>query len=146
MLCGSHIKIWNLKITWKKWNKEHQTLSFQFLINKSSILMFFVLFLHVVCEISNFNMWTTKHLAQGSCTELTLIDIPQYVNIWIILFLLRFVSRGLRNQQVKLILNRETHSTYLEFSCFKTGIIFWKTTLLSKFEALEWISHNFHTY
>ena len=33
-----------LQITWKKWNKEHQTLSFQFFINKSSILMFFVLF------------------------------------------------------------------------------------------------------
>ena len=29
----------------KKWNKEHQTLSFQFFINRSSILMFFVLFL-----------------------------------------------------------------------------------------------------
>ena len=28
----------------KKWNKEHQTLSFQFFINKSSILMFLFCF------------------------------------------------------------------------------------------------------
>ena len=61
-----------LQITWKKWNKEHQTLSFQFFINKSSILMLLVLFFHVVCKISNFDMWTAKHLAQASCTELTL--------------------------------------------------------------------------
>ena len=61
-----------LQITWKKWNKEHQTLSLQFFTNRSSILMFFVLFFHVVCKISNFNMWTAKHLTQGSCTEFTL--------------------------------------------------------------------------
>ena len=60
-----------LQITWKKWNKEHQTLSFQFFINKS-ILMFSLLIFHVVCKISNFDMWTAKHLAQASCTELTL--------------------------------------------------------------------------
>ena len=29
-------------------------------------------FFHVVCKISNFDMWTAKHLAQASCTELTL--------------------------------------------------------------------------
>ena len=34
--------------------------------------MFFVLFFHVVCEISNFDIWTAKHLAQASCTELPL--------------------------------------------------------------------------
>ena len=33
-------------------------------------MLFFVS--HVVCKISNFNMWTAKHLAQASCTELTL--------------------------------------------------------------------------
>ena len=27
----------------------------------------FVLFFHVFCKISNFNMWTAKHLAQASC-------------------------------------------------------------------------------
>ena len=54
----------------KKWNKEHQTFSFQFFTNRSSILMFFVLFFHGVCKISNINVWTSKLLAQGSCTEL----------------------------------------------------------------------------
>ena len=33
-----------LKTTWKKWNKEYQTLSFQLFINKYSILMLFDLF------------------------------------------------------------------------------------------------------
>jgi hypothetical protein len=77
MLCGSRIKIWNLASHMKKWSKEHQTLSFQgvFLVNKSSILMLFVLFFHVVCKILNLNKWTEKHLAQASCTELTLIKL-----------------------------------------------------------------------
>ena len=40
--------------------------------------MFFVLF-YVVHKISNFSMWTTKHLTQASCTELTLIvSIPNH--------------------------------------------------------------------
>ena len=34
-------------------------------------LMFFVSFFHVICKISNFNMSTTKHLAQASSTEFT---------------------------------------------------------------------------
>ena len=29
-------------------------------------------FCHVICKISNFNMRTAKHLAQASCTDLTL--------------------------------------------------------------------------
>ena len=29
----------------------------------------------MICKISNFNMWTAKHLAQASCTELTLKEI-----------------------------------------------------------------------
>ena len=39
---------------------------------KTKSLMFFVLFFHVICKISNVNMWTAKHLVQASCTELTL--------------------------------------------------------------------------
>ena len=62
MVCGSTSKIWNLANQWKKWNKEYQTLSLQFLIYKSRILMLFCLFCHVVCKISNFNTWTTKSL------------------------------------------------------------------------------------
>ena len=56
----------------KKRNKEHHTLSFQCFTNRFNILMFFVLFFHGVCKISNFNLWTAKHLVQASCTELTL--------------------------------------------------------------------------
>ena len=33
---------------------------------KTKDLMFFVSFFHVIYMISNFNMWTTKHLAQTS--------------------------------------------------------------------------------
>ena len=39
--------------------------------------MFFVLFFHVVCKISNFIKWTAKHLVQASCTELTLSVTPK---------------------------------------------------------------------
>ena len=40
-----------------------------------NISMFFVLFFHFVGKISNSNMWTTKHLAQASCTKLTLLKV-----------------------------------------------------------------------
>ena len=66
------LKIRILQITWNKRNKQHQTLSFQFLTNRFNILMFFVLFFHAGCKISNLNKWTTKHLLQASCIELTL--------------------------------------------------------------------------
>ena len=40
---------------------------------KTKGLMFFnYFFFHVICKISNFDMQTAKHLAQASCTELTL--------------------------------------------------------------------------
>ena len=86
MLCGSHIKIWNLANHMKKKMQQRtQTLSFQLIWNiysgnekilqslltqkTFSILMFFVLFFHLVWKISNFNSWTKKHLAQASGTE-----------------------------------------------------------------------------
>ena len=72
MLGGLHVKIWTNHI--QKLKKRTEDFSFQFFINKSSILMLFVLFFHVVWEISNFNMWTAKHLAQASCTEFTLLS------------------------------------------------------------------------
>ena len=37
MIFGSHIKIWNLANHMKKWNKEHQTFSFQFFSNRFSV-------------------------------------------------------------------------------------------------------------
>ena len=74
-----------LQITWKNETK-HQTLSFQFFTNRFSILMFFILFFHVVCKISNFNKWTAKYLAQASrsCTELTLKGVSDlhFGNFW----------------------------------------------------------------
>ena len=63
---------WNLLKHMKKRNKNHQN---DICIGeklKTKGLMFFVSFFHVICKISNFNMWTAKHLAQASCTELTL--------------------------------------------------------------------------
>ena len=77
MLCGSDINIWNPNPTCKsheiKWSKEYQTLSFQFFTNRFSILIFLILFFHVVCKISNFDKWTAKHLVQAPFTELTLL-------------------------------------------------------------------------
>ena len=66
LLWGSHIEIRANYM--KKWDKEHQT----FFIDKYSIFMPFVLLFHMMCKISNFNMWTENYLAQASCTELTL--------------------------------------------------------------------------
>ena len=59
-----------MQITWKN---ETKNISFQFFINRSSILMFFVLFFHVASKISNFIMWNAKHLMQDSCSDLTLL-------------------------------------------------------------------------
>ena len=61
-----------------KWKKEHQTLSFQFFINKSSIFVLFVLFFHLVYKIPNFNTWTAKHLVQASYTESTLLILENF--------------------------------------------------------------------
>ena len=51
-----------LQITWKKWNKEHQTISYHFFTNTFSILMFFVSFFQVVCKISNFDISEPKSI------------------------------------------------------------------------------------
>ena len=62
MLCCSHIKIWNLANHMKKWNKEHQTLSFQFFVNISSILMLFVF----SCFLKDFKFWCVNRKAFGA--------------------------------------------------------------------------------
>ena len=36
---------------------------------------------HMICKISNFNMWTAKHLVKASCTEFTLQNIDKYLII-----------------------------------------------------------------
>ena len=72
MLCGSHNEIWNLANHVKKKKKKHQNARFIDEKLKTKSLMFFASFFHVICNISNFNMWTANHLAQASWTELTL--------------------------------------------------------------------------
>ena len=81
MLCGSHIKIWNLANHMKKCNKEHQTLSFQLFTNRFSILMFFVSFFKWFARFLNSNQWIAKHLAQDSSSKLTLLQ-RQYCVIY----------------------------------------------------------------
>jgi hypothetical protein len=56
----------------KKQYKKHQNAKSIDEKLKTKGLMFFVSYFHVICKISNFDMWTTKYLAQASCTELTL--------------------------------------------------------------------------
>ena len=36
-------------------------------------------FFHVICKISNFNIWTAKDLAQASCSELTLMIFCHWI-------------------------------------------------------------------
>ena len=69
MIYGPHIEILQIR---KNETKNIRLLVFQFFNNRSSILMFFVMFFSVVLKIQNSNMWTAKHLAQASCTEFTL--------------------------------------------------------------------------
>ena len=61
----------------KNQNKKHQNASFIDEKLKDKIFWCFLFhFLHVICNISNFIMWTAKRLAQASCAELTLfIDL-----------------------------------------------------------------------
>ena len=55
-----------LQTTWKNKTKNIKMLN---LLVKNFGLMFFVSFFHMICKISNLNMWTAKHLEQASCTE-----------------------------------------------------------------------------
>ena len=53
--------------SWKsheKWKKVHQTLSFQFFINRSSILMLFILFFS--CGLQDFKFWYVNRKAFGA--------------------------------------------------------------------------------
>ena len=62
-----------LQITWKNETKNIRLLVFSFSPIDLSFFIFFVRFFHVVSKISNFDMWTEKHLAQDSCAEFTLL-------------------------------------------------------------------------
>ena len=93
---SSHIKIWNLANHMKKnETKNIRPLVFSLSPIDLAILMYFVLFFHVVCKISNFNMWTVEHLVKISCTELTLLSLillPTKKIIWISLWIWSIVS------------------------------------------------------
>ena len=60
----------------KKQNKKRQNAIDEKLKTKS--LMFFVSFFS--CDLQDFKMWTGKHLAQASCTELTLNHTEWHVD------------------------------------------------------------------
>ena len=67
-----HLNLKSCKSHGKDETKNIRPLIFSFSPIVLAILMFFVLSFHVVWKISNFSMWTAKHLVQASCTELTL--------------------------------------------------------------------------
>ena len=99
MLWGSRIKIWNLASHMKKQNKKHK--SARFIDEKlKTVWCSLFYFFYVISKISNFNMWTAKHLAQASCTELTLhinnlLSIT-YQYFWHVsqIFSLKYCNRG----------------------------------------------------
>ena len=64
-----------LQNTWK--NKTKSIKMLDLLMKKWKLRIWCSLFhfFHVISKISNFTMWTAKHLAQVSCTELTLSDL-----------------------------------------------------------------------
>ena len=66
---------WNLKSCkpHEKQNKKHQNARYIGEILRVWCSLFHIF--HVICKISNFNMWTEEHLAQASCTELTLLKL-----------------------------------------------------------------------
>ena len=70
MLCGSRIRIWNLANCMEKQNITNHLLMKNWKLRVWCCLFHFF---HVMCKILNLIMWTTKHLAQASCTELTLL-------------------------------------------------------------------------
>ena len=51
------------------------------LMKNWKLIFLFVSFFHVICNISNFDLWTTKHLVQASCTELTLNFTSKLVDL-----------------------------------------------------------------
>ena len=71
MLWGSLIKIWNLANQMKKQKEKHQNAK-SIGEKLQTILGVWCPLFHVIWDVSNFDMWTGKHLVQASRTELTL--------------------------------------------------------------------------
>ena len=61
-----------LQTTWRNKTKNIKMLNLLVKNWKLRVWCSLFQFFHVIWKISNFNMWTAKHLAQASCTELTL--------------------------------------------------------------------------
>ena len=63
-------EIW--QTTWKNKTKNVKVLDLLMKNSKLKVWCSLFHFFHVICKISNFYMWTAKHLPQASWTELTL--------------------------------------------------------------------------
>ena len=61
-----------LQTAWKNKTKNIKILDLLLIKQKTNSLMFIISFFSCDCKISSFNKWTGKHMAQASCTELTL--------------------------------------------------------------------------
>ena len=83
MLCALNFRICNLANHMKK--TKQKTLKCKSIVKKLKTkgLIFFFHFHHVICKILNFDVWTRKHLAQASCTELTSYKIIANEARWI---------------------------------------------------------------
>ena len=122
ILYGSHIKIWNLANHIKKQNKKHQdTRSIDKKLETKS-LMFLVSFFHVICKII---LWTAKHLAQASCTELTLpkqLSIPLNKLPWA----KRYLESWEKAREITSWLTNSAHlSTFLRLRSSKSKTTTW---------------------
>ena len=93
--------------------------------------MGFFWFFHEVCKISNFYMWTAKHLAQASCTELTLLSVA---NLWLDEWVIYFIPSGNSTEcTTKFRFKFKPESAYLLFfskfsdqvSTFADSLNFW---------------------
>ena len=56
------------------WKNKARNMNIRIFLANWKLRVWYSLFhyYHVICKISNLNMWTAKHLARASCTELTL--------------------------------------------------------------------------
>ena len=67
-----------LQTTWKNKTKSIKMLDLLVKNWKLRVWCSLFHFLHVICKILNFNMWTAEHLAQASCSELTFKWVKPY--------------------------------------------------------------------
>ena len=81
-------------------------------------------FFHMVCNISNSNIWTAKHFAQASCTELTL---PVPTSLYVLTSLHAFSLYRFSFVKMKDYL---TLKNLFEFQKIKYSKPLWVTVLL----------------